>query len=343
MGSSSLHDHHAGLDSPVRGPGGAPRAAECGDDRQTEDNHPTGDERSEAETGVEQSALGEHAGRGRERTDDADRDHEQCNRTERSLPVHTRVPVRGNINSQDDAPPTVCMTTIVVLADPKATLPGLDGVLAPETRRRLARAMLVDVCATIQHGEADVLVNHPERDGAESALRELLADELPDPGAVRYEPQVGSDRAARLGNALSHLLESEDEPTVGFAAPTAPFLRREHVGTLAMKLRTSDVVLGPAPGGGVSLAGLASPVAFDDALGDTELLGLTRAGLAAGLDVDFLAMTPRVETTEGLATAVALATARHEANRGVPPRTAALFEELELSPRHGATERSDSS
>jgi 2-phospho-L-lactate guanylyltransferase (CobY/MobA/RfbA family) len=235
------------------------------------------------------------------------------------------------------------MTTVVVLADPEATLPGLEGVLDPETRRRLARASLTDVCQILQHGEADVLVNYPDREGAESALRELLAEELPDPEAVRYEVQAGSDRSARLDNALGHLLESEAEPTVGFAAPTAPFLRREHVGTLAMKLRTSDVVLGPAPAGGVTLAGLAAPVPLEDALGANELLELTRAGRSAGLEVDFLAMTPRVETPEGLASAVALASARREAERGVPLRTAALFEELELTVGDGTVERSDRS
>jgi hypothetical protein len=55
------------------------------------------------------------------------------------------------------------MTTVVVLADPpvEECVPTLLPESAdPERNVALYRAMLADVCATIQHGEADVLINY---------------------------------------------------------------------------------------------------------------------------------------------------------------------------------------
>lgn len=256
------------------------------------------------------------------------------------------------------------MTTVVVLADAPGDTAPLDALvpdpLTAGEASALSRAMLADVCATLQHGEADLLVNYPPADSesprdpddsegagddateggdehqtgetapAEASLRELLSDAVSDPGAVRYEPQVGTDRAARVGNALTHLLTEEGEESVAVVEPTAPFLRREHVGRAAMTLRTSDVVLGPAPGGRVTFAGFREPIDFADSYATPRLATLTERAVAADLEVDFLPTTPLLERPDDLATAVSVLTARREADRLVPPRTTALVEDLGL-------------
>jgi len=226
------------------------------------------------------------------------------------------------------------MTTAVVLAEPPVegtTLAGLVGPLSETDAVALYRAMLADICETLQRGEADVLVNYPPTEQApvddpESRVRAVLDAELPEPDAVRYEQQVGESRAGRVGNALTHLLESEQEETVAAVAPTAPFLRREHVGTAAMKLRTNDVVLGPAPGGRVTFAGFGEPVDFADAYAPPAVETLARRASEADLDADFLPMTPVIERSGDLATALPVLAARQRSDRLVPPRTAAALD-----------------
>jgi 2-phospho-L-lactate guanylyltransferase (CobY/MobA/RfbA family) len=229
------------------------------------------------------------------------------------------------------------MTTVVVLADaPGDTAPLgalVPDLLAAPEARALSRAMLADICEAIQDGEGDVLVNYPDGEGtdAEAELRAFLDGALSDAGGVRYEPQVGTSRAARTGNALTHLLTEEGEESVAVVDPTALFLRREHVGSAAMKLRSSDVVVGPAPGGRVTFAGFRAPVDFADIYTAPAVETVTRRAREAGLDVDFLPMMPLLASPGDLSTAVSVLTARREAGRLVPSRTAGLFDEWGLT------------
>jgi len=230
------------------------------------------------------------------------------------------------------------MTTAVVLADAPGDTAPLSA-LVPETlpapeARGLSRAMLADVCEAIQDGGGDLLVNYPAGDGEadpETALRSFLDGELSDADDVRYEPQVGTGRAASVGNALTHLLTEEGEESVAVVEPTALFVRREHIGSAAMKLRTSDVVVGPAPGGRVTLAGFREPVDFADIYRAPAVETVTGRALDAGLNVAFLPMMSLLSAPADLSTVVSVLTARREAGRLVPPRTAALFDEWGLT------------
>jgi 2-phospho-L-lactate guanylyltransferase (CobY/MobA/RfbA family) len=223
------------------------------------------------------------------------------------------------------------MTTVVVLAEQPTAgnpLPGLDGALTTEQRQSLSRAMLADVCGALQHGEADVVVNYPsaERvpDGVdpEAAVRDVVEPAVTAPDDVRYEVQVGETRAGRIGNAVTHLLESENEPTAGFVEPTVPFLRREHVGTAAMSLRSSEVVLGPATDGRVYFGAFREPIDFENAFASPAVETLTERARGAGQAVDFLPMLPRIETERDLATATPLLRSRVQAERIAPVQTA---------------------
>lgn len=242
------------------------------------------------------------------------------------------------------------MTTVAVLADPpvEACAPELLPDLDTEKNLALYRAMLADVCETIQHGEATLLVNHPQPDGVpdgidpEESLREFLSGELSDANEVRYEVQVGESYAGRVGNTLTHLLEQEELPSVAVAEPTALFLRREHIGTMAMQLRTSDVVLGPAQEGGLYFAAFTEPIDFTDVFAPPAVETVAGRATEAGLDVSFLPMTPLLSRPADRQTAISLLRARIRAGAIVPGRTAELVAGWDLSVVDEAT-RSDSS
>ena len=234
------------------------------------------------------------------------------------------------------------MATVAVLADPPVegfVLPELvaETPLSAAEAARLYGAMTVDVCRTVQHGGADLLVNYrdpaqvPGDVDSEARLRGLLDGELEAPADARFEVQVGETLAGRAGNTVTHLIEGEGEPTVAVVDPTAAFLGREQIGSAAMKLRSSDVVLGPAGGGRVYYAGFAGPVDFAGAYAPPALATLTDRAREAGLDVDFLPRLPVVETGADLADALVTVRARRRADRSVPRRTAETVAELGIT------------
>jgi glycosyltransferase A (GT-A) superfamily protein (DUF2064 family) len=202
----------------------------------------------------------------------------------------------------------------------------------------LYAAMARDLCAAVEASGGDLLVNYEPVDAddptdpgtdedALAAVRSMLGDAVDDP---RYEVQVGSSLSARVGNTVTHLLEREEVKSAAVVRPTAVALQRRYVDSAAMKLRQSEVVLGPATDGRVSYAAFTDPVDFEDAFTHPELETLTDRGRDAGLDVDFLEMLPVAETPDGLAALVSQIRARQRADLWVPPRTAAVIDDLGL-------------
>jgi len=228
------------------------------------------------------------------------------------------------------------MTTVAVLCDPPRpglVLPELveTSPLTPAEGADLYAAMLRDVVAAVAASGGELLVNYrpedalPEahrRDGAEAEVRDAVADALADPDAVRFEVQVGETFAGRAGNTVTHLLEQEGVNTAAVVQPTAAFLTRGEVDNAAMKLRRSEVVLGPTDGGRVYYAGFAAPVDFESASTPPVVETLTDRGVDAGHEVDFLPSLPVVETGADLVSALALLGARRRAGRPVPEHTA---------------------
>jgi hypothetical protein len=236
------------------------------------------------------------------------------------------------------------MATVAVLADPPVeglVLPELAaGAPLSETEAvRLYSAMLVDVCRAIQHGGGDLLVNYRDPEqvpgdvDSERRLREVVADSLDKPEEARYEVQVGETFAGRAGNTVTHLLDRESEDTVAVVEPTAAFLGREEIGTAAMKLRSSEVVLGPTTAGGVYYAGFAAPIDFGDAYAPPAIETLTTRARGADLGVDFLPMLPVVGPGADFGTALAQLRARDRAGHIVPERTASVVDDLGLATR----------
>ena len=237
------------------------------------------------------------------------------------------------------------MTTVAVLADPPR--PGLvhqrlveTTPLAAEEAADLYAAGLRDVCRAVATSGGELLVNYradedlPGDGGegdSEAELREALepVSEL-DAGSVRFEVQVGETFAGRAGNTATHLLENEAVTSVAITDPSAVLLTRQRIDEAAMKLRRREVVLGPAPGGRVYYAGFREPVDFDGAYAPPALETLTRRGVDAGLDVDYVASGAVLETASDLADLLTLVGARRTAGRNLPVHTAEALASLDL-------------
>lgn len=235
------------------------------------------------------------------------------------------------------------MTTVAVLADPPvegSVLPKLTGDLLEASEAvELYEAMLTDVCRAVESSGADLLVNYrstdevaSERD-SEQAIRTVLDDKLDAADAARYEVQVGSTFAGRVGNTITHLLDREGVATAAAVEPTAALLSRQLIDSAAMKLRSSDVVLGPTIDGRVYYAGFGAPIDFEDTYATPSIETLAERSIANDLRVDFLPTAPVVETVEDLRTAVPLLRARRVTGRVVPPRTTTLIERFGLQVR----------
>jgi glycosyltransferase A (GT-A) superfamily protein (DUF2064 family) len=233
------------------------------------------------------------------------------------------------------------MATLVVLADPP-----VEGFVLPEIvestpvtaaeATRLYEAMLTDLCRGIQASAGDLLVNYrpadqvPEDVDPEASLRAVLDDALEEPDEARYEVQVGETFAGRAGNTATHLLDEEDEDSIAIVKPATPFLGRQQIGSAAMKIRSSDVVLGPTTDGRLYYAGFSESIDFENAYAAPAVETLTARARDADLDVDFLSMAPVVETGTDLANAVAQIRARLRAERNVPIETATVIDDLGL-------------
>jgi hypothetical protein len=234
------------------------------------------------------------------------------------------------------------MTTVAVLANPPregAVLQGLvdDDVVTKTGAATLYRAMVADVCEAVQSSGAELLVNYRpadqlpvDVDDPEEALRSLVEEELDDTDEIRYEVQVGSTFAARVGNTVTHLLEREEVQTAAAVTPTAAFLGRQHVDSAAMKLRRSEVVLGPTTDGRVYYAGFSEPIDFSGAYDSPAVESLVSAAGEAELDSDFLPMLPVLESGNDLGTVLPMLRARADAGLRVPLRTAGVLFDLDF-------------
>lgn len=238
------------------------------------------------------------------------------------------------------------MTTVCVLCDPPregVALPGLaeETPLSAAEAAGLYGAMLKDVCSAVAASGGDLLVNYRPDDALpESPVDSLTqvrstVDSAIDAEEARFEVQVGETFSGRAGNTVTHLLEREEVTTAAVVEPTAAFLVRSVVDEAAMKLRRSEVVLGPATRGRVYYAAFGSTVDFADAYAPPAQVTLTERALDAGHDVDFLPTLPVVESGDDLLTAAATIEARRAAGRPVPSYTAEFLDGVGVSVENG--------
>jgi hypothetical protein len=235
------------------------------------------------------------------------------------------------------------MTTVAVLADPP-----IEGVVCQELLETtpldpadgvaLYEAMLSDVCRAVEQSAGELLLNYRPRDhldlevsvSPKTRLETVVSEAVDAPEAVRYEVQVGTSYAARVGNTVTHLLEQEDEGSVHVVDPAVPLVTRQAIDSASMKLRRSAVVVSPASGGRVGYAGFGRPIGFDGAYDAPAVESLADSAVEAGLDVDFLPALEPVRTGADLATVVAEIRARQRAGRNHPTATAEQIDHLGL-------------
>ena len=242
------------------------------------------------------------------------------------------------------------MTTVAVLADPPR--PGLVlSTLAEQTpltqsdAADLYAAMLRDACRAVERSGGELLVNYRADDDlpaefagdqeSEAEVRAIVRPALEHPDDARFEVQVGSTFAGRVGNTVTHLLDKEGVNTAAAVEPTAPFLARQVIDNAAMKLRRHEVVLGPAGDGRVYYAGFAEPVDFENVYTPPAVRTLTDRALDADHAVDFLPMQPVLETRSDLVTVLSQIQARQRAGQQVPEHTTAFFEDVGLDVEDG--------
>jgi glycosyltransferase A (GT-A) superfamily protein (DUF2064 family) len=229
------------------------------------------------------------------------------------------------------------MTTVSVLAAPPAESTLVDRlsetVLDRAAATSLQEAMFADVCRAIERSGADLVVSMETAGGGDTdeQLPARVRESLANPDAVEVRGREQTDRGEALTREVLRLHE-EEVTSAAVVEPSAPFLARTIIDSAAMKLRSSEVVLGPAPDGRVYFAGFAEPV---DASGRFQPPAIERLARLADDDrsVDFLPMLPVLERAPDLATAVAHVRARASAGRRVPEATAVTVADRGLTVR----------
>ncbi len=226
------------------------------------------------------------------------------------------------------------MTTVVLLAD--APVEGVacqdlvaDTALTPADGLAIYEALVADTLATMERSTIDMVVNYQpaeavpdEADGPdpETRLREIAGSVMtPDRFEdLRFEPQVGSDDSAVVGNAITHLVRDEGVQSAAMLRPCLPRVTRSILDEGALKLRRSDVVLGPAPDGEIYYAGFGELIDFESVLEDRPIETITMRAAADDLDVDFLRNRALVSDARTFASAVARINADALAGKPVP-------------------------
>lgn len=220
---------------------------------------------------------------------------------------------------------------------PRFSIEAPDASNALET---LYEAAVADVASVAEASSGQLLVNYrdeetlPETDRSDDpveACRALVDDVVGED--VRFERQVGSTPAARLGNTVTHLLEQEEAAAVCVLDPLAPLVRRSDVDGVPMKVRRDSVILGPDGTGDVYLAAFTDPIDFTDACDSPVLSTLADRAREADRPIGFTPTVPRVTTDAGIAATSAAIDARRAANEPIPEATAAALEDLEFPNR----------
>lgn len=228
------------------------------------------------------------------------------------------------------------MTTTAVLVDPPRPGEVLGRLvdtspLSAAEAADLYAAMTKDVVRAVDNSGGPLLVNYRTED-AEAEIQELLEDIVtPDDEDVRFEVQVGESFSARAGNTATHLLETEDEGSVGITRPEAAFIARTEIDGSAMKLRSSEVVVGPASGGRVYFVAFKDTIDYADAFTPPAVETLTDCALDTDYEVDFLERKPVVETGADLAEAITTVRTRRKAERIVPRHLAEWIADSDLA------------
>jgi len=224
------------------------------------------------------------------------------------------------------------MTLLVAMvSNPNDAFPDLPETapLSAAEAANLYRATFRDALLAAERSGGGLLVNYPE-DG-ETLARSLVAGaEGVEVDETRFEVQVGGSFSARAGNAVTHLLEEEEEASTAILDGRTPLLTHTEIDSAAMRLRRDDAVFAPGPRGTVGFAGFCEPTDFTDAWQSPALPTLARRCADSGHEVGFLPHQPVLQTGDDLATLVGEIEARRAAGRATPHHTTSVVESYGL-------------
>lgn len=233
------------------------------------------------------------------------------------------------------------MTTVAVLCDPPRPGQVLTDLVASSPlseadAAELYEALLKDTVAAVEKSGGELLVNYRADDDldvpgedSESEIRAVIEDVV-DIEEARFEVQVGETFAGRVGNTATHLLETEEVSSVGITRPEAAFLARTEIDEGAMKLRSTDAVVAPSPGGRVYYAAFGESIDFTDCYAAPAVETVVDRCLDAGLDVEFEQQKTYIETSADLADALTLVRTQRKATGIVPRHFAEWAAETDL-------------
>jgi 2-phospho-L-lactate guanylyltransferase (CobY/MobA/RfbA family) len=233
------------------------------------------------------------------------------------------------------------MTTVAVLCDPPRPGQVLGDLvdtspLSEAEAAELYEALLKDTVAAVEKSGGELLVNYRadedldvSGEDSEAEIRAVIEDVV-DVEEARFEVQVGETFSGRVGNTASHLLETEEVSSVGITRPEAAFLARTEVDEGAMKLRSTDAVVAPSPGGRVYYAAFGESIDFTDCYVPPAFETVVDRCLDAGLDVEFSQQKTYVETGSDLADALTQIRTRRKAGGIVPRHFAEWASETDL-------------
>ncbi len=237
------------------------------------------------------------------------------------------------------------MTVLAVLLDPPR--PGLvlhdvynNTPLSPEEAARLYAAMAKDTVRAVDESGGELLVNYRTEDDipvqyrtdtpVEEEITALVSQAIDDPNIARFEKQVGSTFASRVGNTVTHLLTNEGADSVGVLDGKSPTIVRQTIDSAAMKTRQYDTVIAPSVNGDWSYLAFTEPTDFTGFFDPPGLVTIVNAVIDQGCSVDFLPIHPHVTDETNLIMLVTLMQARARANKITPPYTTDALDRFDL-------------
>lgn len=237
------------------------------------------------------------------------------------------------------------MTVLAVLLDPPR--PGLvlqdvynTTPLTPEEAAMLYAAMAKDTVRAVAESGGELLVNYrteadiPEQYRADKSVKEeisaLVSQAIDDPDIARFEKQVGSSFASRVGNTVTHLLTEEDADSVGVLDGKSPTIVRQTLDSAAMKVRQHDTVIAPGINGDWSYLAFTEPIDFTGIFAPPALVTIVHEIIDQDYSVDFLPIHPHITDETNLIMLVTLMKARAAANKITPPFTRDALDRFDL-------------
>lgn len=209
------------------------------------------------------------------------------------------------------------MTALAVPVPPSDVMRIRDRLVAstPLTFDEVTKLMVAtcqDVCHAVagSGGEAFIVPLEPETSipgwTNPSEITEEIARTATDAdNEITVTPTQPVDETG-MQRLLDLVRERSDEASLAVVTPVTPLIQRRHVDAAAMRLRTSDVVVGPTSRCGWYFFGVSRETDLTLGPDACALPTITRDVLEAEVSIASIPFLPRMETNEELSTILGL-------------------------------------